>query len=321
MLYIIGTGLNDYKDISLRTLEVLLTCDEIYYECYTCIQNKEFNEIEKYINNILNNNTSNNTNKCNFKLANRQLVEDECEIVQIAKNKRVAFLVAGTPFFATTHVDLLLRAKEEGVEYKVIHNVSISNVMGCYGLYSYNFGRTVSICLYENENINEYIENNICNSNLNNNINNNIYNNNINNNIYNSNLNNSNITNNICNSNLNINTDNLPLSFYDNIYNNYINNLHTLCLLDIKTDREYFMDANRAIAQILLAEEVRQYGMVDYDTKLLVVCRFATDTERTYYDSVRNLLRKEYGKPLHSLIILGKGTSVIEKEFIEKIFE
>jgi len=35
---------------------------------------------------------------------------------------------------ATTHTDLLLRAKERGIGTKVIHNASIINAVGCCGL-------------------------------------------------------------------------------------------------------------------------------------------------------------------------------------------
>ena len=42
--------------------------------------------------------------------------------------------VVGDPFGATTHTDLVLRAKEAGVKYQVIHNASIMNAIGCCGL-------------------------------------------------------------------------------------------------------------------------------------------------------------------------------------------
>ena len=35
---------------------------------------------------------------------------------------------------ATTHADLLLRARERGIGTKVIHNASIMNAVGCCGL-------------------------------------------------------------------------------------------------------------------------------------------------------------------------------------------
>lgn len=251
MLYIIGTGLNNYKDISLRSLEILKSADRIYQECYTCIQLGNFQELEKIIDKKI-------------ILADRKLVEEENKIVDEAKTLNVVFLVAGTPFFATTHTDIFLRAKERNIETKVIHNISILNVKGCYGLYSYGFGRTISIPYF---------------------------------------------------------TETLkPISFYDNVCNNFKNNLHTLCLLDIKTDENRFMTVNEAIEQILYAEEITKAGIVDLNTKIFAVCRFATDEEFVCYDSVNNLRKMDFGKPLHSLIIPAK-LSCIEEEFVNDLFK
>lgn len=46
----------------------------------------------------------------------------------------VAFLVVGDPFGATTHTDLVLRAKQKNIPTKVVHNASIMNAIGCCGL-------------------------------------------------------------------------------------------------------------------------------------------------------------------------------------------
>ena len=62
-----------------------------------------------------------------------------------AKNAEVGFLVVGDPFGATTHSDLVLRAKEKEVQVQVVHNASIMSAIGCCGLQLYNFGETVSI--------------------------------------------------------------------------------------------------------------------------------------------------------------------------------
>lgn len=250
MLYIIGTGLNDCRDISLRSLDILRKASRIYQECYTCVQLASFEGIESLIGKSI-------------ILANRRMVEETNEIVEEAAVHDVVFLVAGTPFFATTHIDLYLRAKKRGVETRVIHNTSILNVKGCYGLYSYHFGKTVSIPYYT-----EKVK---------------------------------------------------PTSFYDNICHNHASGLHTLCLLDIKTDENRFMTANEAIKHILYAEEQTRQGFFSPDTKLFVVCRFATDREFVAYDCAKSLLEMDFGEPLHSLIIPAK-LSFIEEEFVEELF-
>lgn len=53
--------------------------------------------------------------------------------------------MVGDPFGATTHSDLVLRAKEQKIPTQSIHNASIMNAIGCCGLQLYNFGETVSI--------------------------------------------------------------------------------------------------------------------------------------------------------------------------------
>jgi diphthine synthase len=79
-------------------------------------------------------------------LADRDFVEQGVdELLKYAETKEVAFLVVGDPFGATTHTDLILRAKERGIKYQIVHNASIMNAVGCCGLQLYHFGETVSI--------------------------------------------------------------------------------------------------------------------------------------------------------------------------------
>lgn len=46
---------------------------------------------------------------------------------------------------ATTHTDLLLRARKLSIPTRTIHNASIMNAIGTTGLQLYNFGQTVSM--------------------------------------------------------------------------------------------------------------------------------------------------------------------------------
>lgn len=49
---------------------------------------------------------------------------------------------------ATTHSDILLRARSRNIPTEVIHNASIMNAIGACGLQLYNFGQAVSLVFF-----------------------------------------------------------------------------------------------------------------------------------------------------------------------------
>jgi len=65
-----------------------------------------------------------------------------------ADKEDVALLVVGDPFGATTHTDIILRARALKIPTRVIHNASIMNAVGACGLQLYNFGQTVSLVFF-----------------------------------------------------------------------------------------------------------------------------------------------------------------------------
>jgi diphthine methyl ester synthase len=132
-LYMIGIGLWDEKDISLKGLEAVKDCEKVFLESYTSKLGVEVDRLETlYGKKII--------------IADRELVEKRAEEIIIpAKTINVALLVIGDVFGATTHTDIYLRAKKEGVEVKVIHNASVMNAVGIVGLELYKFGKTTSI--------------------------------------------------------------------------------------------------------------------------------------------------------------------------------
>ena len=154
-LYFIGLGLSNEKDITLKGLETIKKCNVIYLESYTSILQCSVEDLEK---------------QYNKKIipANRDIVEKKAEqtILKDAKNKEVAFLVIGDPMCATTHTDLLLRAKKQGIQTKIINNASIISAIGITGLEVYKFGKITSIP-FDNENIKapyEVMQNNLKNN-------------------------------------------------------------------------------------------------------------------------------------------------------------
>ena len=70
------------------------------------------------------------------------------DILEGAKTLDVAFLVVGDPYGATTHTDLVLRARELSIDIQHIPNASILSAIGCTGLQLYNFGQTVSMVFF-----------------------------------------------------------------------------------------------------------------------------------------------------------------------------
>jgi len=136
MLYLIGLGLGEPEDITVKGLNIVKSAHKVYLEAYTSILSCGKEGLEKFYGREV-------------IVSDREDVEQKCDsFLEEAKEHDVAFLVVGDPFGATTHSDLVLRAMEMKVPYKVVHNASIMNAVGCCGLQLYHFGETVSIVFW-----------------------------------------------------------------------------------------------------------------------------------------------------------------------------
>lgn len=268
MLYLIGLGLGDAKDITVKGLEIVKSVGQVYLENYTSILGCDQKELEQFYGRQL-------------KLVDRELMEQGCdEILDAAADGDAAVLIVGDPLNATTHTDLLLRAAGRNIPSRVIHNASILNAVACCGLQIYNFGETVSIPFW---------------------------------------------------------TDTWkPESFYDKILKNQANNLHTLCLLDIKVsepnlvymvkgikkmDPPRFMSVAQAAQQLLSIIRGRADKRTEHpqekgeqvercpDLKESSICvglaRVGSDTQRIVRTSIVEATTLDLGPPLHSLVIPG----------------
>lgn len=82
-------------------------------------------------------------------MADREMVESNSdEILRDAQTVDVAFLVVGDPYGATTHTDIVLRARELEIPVRSVPNASIMSAIGACGLQLYNFGQTVSMVFF-----------------------------------------------------------------------------------------------------------------------------------------------------------------------------
>ena len=136
-LYLIGLGLENERDISVKGLDAVRHCSKIYLEEYTSVLSCSVADLETlYGKKVI--------------IATRDLTESGCDhILEEARNSDVAFLVIGDPLSATTHIEFLKQARMMGVELRVIHNASVLTAVGETGLQLYKFGATTSIPFLE----------------------------------------------------------------------------------------------------------------------------------------------------------------------------
>jgi len=138
MLYVIGLGLGDERDITVKGLDAVRSCSKVFLEAYTSILGVDTSKLEQLYGKPV-------------VVADRDMVETKSDLIlEEAKANNVAFLVVGDPYAATTHTDLLVRAaKDKGIQVKSIHNASIMNAVAVCGLQLYTFGQTISIPYFE----------------------------------------------------------------------------------------------------------------------------------------------------------------------------
>jgi diphthine synthase len=270
VLYLIGLGLCNEKDITVRGLEYIKQSDYIYMEYYTSILGIDSTKLEEYYGKKI-------------ILADREMIEIgfDKEILEKAKTSKVSLLVVGDPFSATTHIDLYLRCIHEGVKVEVVNNASILNSIGITGLSLYRFGETVSIPFFTEKW--------------------------------------------------------RPYSFYDKICRNYNNDLHTLILLDIKVkeiseenlakgkkiyEKPRFMTVNQALEELLEASEkseniIENKGLITEENLCYGVARIGSESQIVKAGKIKDIIKFDFGKPLHSVVICAKTLSSIEKEVVE----
>ncbi|KAI9663327.1 MAG: diphthine synthase [Alyxoria varia] len=265
MLYLVGLGLADERDITVKGLDVVRKAEHVYLEEYTSILLVDHKRLEQYYERPVT-------------VADREMVESSSDdILAGADQHDVAFLVVGDPFGATTHSDLVLRARELNIPVQTIHNASIMSAIGATGLQLYNFGQTVSMVFF---------------------------------------------------------LDNWkPTSFYDRVAENRRIGLHTLVLLDIKVKEQSlenmargrkiyepprYMTVAQCAAQMLESEAIRAEGVYGPDSLAVGVARLGADSQKMAAGTLKELSEVDIGPPLHSLILLGKRTHDLEKDFIRE---
>ncbi|HLF16242.1 MAG TPA: diphthine synthase [Candidatus Thermoplasmatota archaeon] len=134
-LHLVGLGLHDVRGVSVRGMELARAADAVYAEFYTAtLAGADAAGLEAFFGRPVT-------------LLDRLGVEKGApRLVEEARRREVVLLVAGDPLAATTHTDLVLRARAAGVAVHVVHGASILTAApGLLGLQHYKFGRTTTL--------------------------------------------------------------------------------------------------------------------------------------------------------------------------------
>jgi len=133
----VGLGLSDERGLSERARDALAAAQVVFAEEYTAVAVPgTLERLGRLLGHPV------------VRL-DRPLLESEAPILDaLAAHPRVALVVVGDPFAATTHVALRLAAERAGHSWSYYPNASILTVAaGFLGLMQYRFGRAVSLPL------------------------------------------------------------------------------------------------------------------------------------------------------------------------------
>jgi diphthine synthase len=101
-----------------------------------------------------------------------------------------------------------------------------------------------------------------------------------------------------------------PENFSETPYNVIAKNkqlgLHTLCLLDLKTDEKRYMTIKQALTLMKLVEEKRKQGIATDDTLVVGLARAGSNNPTLKADFLKNLVNFDFGEPPMTLIFPGQ---------------
>lgn len=106
-----------------------------------------------------------------------------------------------------------------------------------------------------------------------------------------------------------------PTSHYDVLKENKERGLHTLLFLDIKADQGRYMSANEAMHILLQIEEMKKEDVFTENTLAIVLARAGSLTPTLKAGYVKEMIKEDFGKQPHVLIVPGK-LHIVEAEYL-----
>ncbi|MFB6191993.1 MAG: diphthine synthase [Haloarculaceae archaeon] len=135
MLTFVGLGLYDERSVTVEGREAIAGADRVVAEFYTSrLAGASVADVEAF-------------HGAEIEVRDRAGVEeDPDDLLADAADRDVAFLTAGDPMISTTHVDLRLRARERGIDTRVVHGTTAAAAAASLtGLQNYRFGKATTL--------------------------------------------------------------------------------------------------------------------------------------------------------------------------------
>jgi diphthine synthase len=95
-------------------------------------------------------------------------------------------------------------------------------------------------------------------------------------------------------------------SVYYTVYQNLILGNHTLLLLEYNQDKDFFLKPNNALTNLLEVEKEQKRNVIDKNTFAIVASRIGFTDQNMVAGKISKLIKKDFGKPPHSIIITGR---------------
>jgi diphthine synthase len=93
---------------------------------------------------------------------------------------------------------------------------------------------------------------------------------------------------------------------YNVIEENKKRGLHTLCFLDLKAEEKRYMTVNEGLQALLSVEQQKRKGVVTSNTIAVGIARAGSNIPIVKADTVRTLLKFDFGAPPHTLVFPGR---------------
>ena len=93
---------------------------------------------------------------------------------------------------------------------------------------------------------------------------------------------------------------------YNTIFDNLLNKTHSVVLLEYNEDKSFFLQPQNALSLLLDIEKTQKRKVISQETFVMIASRIGKNDQKIISGKIKNLIKKGFGNPPHSIIIPGK---------------